>query len=196
MPFRRASRLVAGLVMLVLAATACGEDEPREGPLAKKSESASASPSEPAATAPPVPRATDSEAGRKAFATWFVRALAYANGTNDPKPINAVAASDDKVSCSTCRAYTKFLKDRESKGVTMQPSTFEIRRLFGTGQIGNGVHAYTATVSHPAAVDVQEDGTVVKKYKPSNNFRIEVGLRFHDGAYEVAGWKTTGGTQR
>jgi len=191
-----ATRLVALLATLMVALTACGDDEAPEGPLAKKSESASASPSEAAATAPPVPRATDNEAGRRAFATWFVKALAYGAGTNDPEPINAVAANDAKVSCSTCRAYTKFLKSRASKGITMKPATFKIRRLFGTGQVGNGVYAYSAIVSYPAAADVKEDGTVVKKYKPSNNFLIEVGLRFRDGAYEVAGWKQTGGTQQ
>jgi len=189
-----ATRLVALLATLMVALTACGDDEAPEGPLAKKSESASASPTEAAATAPPVPRATDNEAGRKAFARWFVKALAYGNGTNDPKPINAVAANDDKVSCSTCRAYTKFLKGQESKGITTRPSTFEIRKLFNTGQIGNGVHAYSAIVSHPAAVDVKEDGTVVKKYEASNKYLIEVGIRFRGGAYEIAGWKTTGGT--
>jgi len=181
------------LATLLLIVTACGGDEPKEGPLGKKSESPSASPTEPAATAPPVPRATDNEAGRKAFATWFVKALAYANATNDPKPITAVAANADKVTCSTCRAFATFLEDRERKGITLQPSTFDIQKMFNTGQIENNVIVFDAIVSHPASADVKEDGTVVKKYPPSDNYLIEVGIRFRDGAYEVAGWKTTEG---
>jgi hypothetical protein len=188
-------RLAAGLVALLLSATACGSEEAPEGPLGKKAESPSASPSaSDGPTPPPVPTPTDDEAGRKAFATWFVEAFAYAFATNDADPITDVAATEERVKCSTCTAFAEFLQEREDDGVTLQPSAYVVKKIFPTGKVKD-VHVYTLLTKRPAYADVAEDGTRTNEKPTDNAYPIEVGLRYHDGAYELTGWTAGKGNQ-
>ena len=189
-------RLAASAAALLLAVTACGSEEDTEGPLAKSSESPSASPSATTSTRtpPPVPEATDDEAGRRAFAKWFVEAFAYAFATNDAGPITEVAATEERVKCSTCTAFAEFLQDRQDKGVTLQPSSYVVKKIFPTGKVKD-VHVYTMTTERPAYADVARDGTRTNEKPQDNAYPIEVGLRYHDGAYELTGWTAGKGNQ-
>jgi hypothetical protein len=194
-PLGPRSRLAAGLAAVLLAATGCGSEEAPEGPLAKKPESPSASPSASSApTPPPVPEPTDDEAGRRAFAQWFVQAFAYAFATNDPTPITDVGATEKRVECSTCTAFAEFLEEREAKGLTLQPSEYDVKKVFPTGRVRD-VHIYTLITRRPAYSDVSEDGATSKPYPTDKAYPIEVGLRYHDGAYEITGWTAGKGNQ-
>lgn len=66
--------------------------------------------------------------------------------------------------------------------------------MFETGE-QQGVHVYALIAREPAGKDVQEDGTVVKRYPARQKQLIEVGIRFRDGAYEISGWKVGKGAQ-
>ncbi len=186
--FRLAAVTTALLLGLLTALSGCGEEP--EGPLAKPTSEPSASATsseEPAATPPAVPDASNDEAGRRAFAKWFVEAFAYAFGTNDPSPITEVAATEKRVRCSTCTAFEDFLAEREEKGVTLQPSTYEVKQIFPTSKVKD-VYVYTMLTRRPAYADVAEDGTRTNKNPADKAYPIEVGLRWNDGAYELTGW--------
>jgi hypothetical protein len=174
---------------VLLVTSGCGSGA-KEGPIATgdgddPNPTASASPT---LKAPEVPPATDDEQGRRAFATWFVQALAYANRSNDATPIVQRSIEDPKLSCSVCDSFEKFLADRQAKGISYQPSTYDVKRIFKTGQ-QEGAVIYDLIASEPASRDVKQDGTVVKRYPANARQLIEVGIRFHDGAYEITGWK-------
>jgi hypothetical protein len=180
---------VVALTAALALAAGCGEGEPAEGPLG--GETASASPSESpsaTATAPAVPQArADTRANREAFARWFVDAFAYAFATNDVEPILDVAATEEKVKCSTCEAFADFIGDREAKGLTLQPSEYRVRRVFETGKVGD-VHVLTMITDRPAYANVDEDGTRSGAQPRDKAYPIEVGLRYHQGKYELTGW--------
>jgi hypothetical protein len=181
-------RLGVATGALLLTLTACG-DEPPEGPLGKGGESSS-SPSasaSPTATAPTPPAATDDARGREAFARWFVQAFSYAFATNDAAPINAVAATEKGVECGTCSLFTDYLATRKSDGVTVQPSEYVVKKVFESGR-DKGAAIYTLVTERPAYANVKADGTVVDKHPADKAYLIEVGLRYHDGAYELTGW--------
>ena len=118
LPVIRAA-LIAVLVLLVTSA--CGSEDPPEGPLGKSSESPSESPTAAAPTPPPKPDATDDEAGRKAFANWFVQAFAYAFATNDPTPITEVGATEKRVQCGTCSSFAAYLADARPRAWPSSP---------------------------------------------------------------------------
>lgn len=188
------ARLAGGLSALALAVSACGSEE-SEGPLAEKSESPSSSPSASSSpTPPPLPEATDDEAGRRAFAKWFVEAFAYAFATNDASPITDVAATQKGVECGTCTAFAEYLQERKQEGVTVQPSEYVVKRIFATGKVKD-VTIYTMVTRRPAYANVSEDGTEIDKKATDHAYPIEVGLRYHDGAYEITGWKAGKGRQ-
>jgi hypothetical protein len=187
------TRAVA-VVALLLSVSACGS-EPEEGPLAEQGDGSSPSASAtPTVNPPEAPPATDDEAGRRAFAQWFVQALAYGNRTNDAAPILERAIKDPELSCSVCEDYQAYLADRESHGISYQPSTYAVKRIFKTGQ-QQDVVIYDLIASEPAGRDVKKDGTVVKRYPARRQQLIEVGIRFRDGAYEISGWKVGKGAQ-
>ena len=188
----RAAATAAALTTLLAAATACGSD-PKEGPLADPTASSTPSASATPDVRPPeVPAATDDEKGRRAFATWFVQALAYGNRTNDGGPILDRAIQDRGLHCSVCDDYRDYLAERERKGITYQPSTYRVKRVFKTGA-QQGVVIYDLVASEPAGRDVAEDGSVVKRYPARPKQLIEVGIRYRDGAYEISGWKVGAG---
>jgi hypothetical protein len=188
-------RLAACLSAVLVTASGCGDDETPEGPLAQKSGTSSPSPSASSSPEPPpVPEATDDEAGRRAFARWFVEAFAYAFATNDATPITDVAATEKAVECGTCQAFADYLADREEKGVTLQPSRYVVKKVFATGRVED-VHVYTLVTRRPAYANVSRDGTRTDKQPTDDAYPIEVGLRYHEGAYELTGWKAGEGRQ-
>jgi hypothetical protein len=141
-----------------------------------------------------VPEATDDEAGRRAFARWFVKAFGYAFATNDAGPITDVAATEKAVECSTCTAFADYLEEREDQGLTLQPSTYVVKKVFASGRVGD-VRIYTMITRRPAYATVSEDGETTDKKPTDEAYPIEVGLRYHDGAYEITGWKAGEGRQ-
>ena len=181
---------------LLLCVGGCG-DEADEGPLGASSEKSTETPSASATpddTAPELPPATDNEKGRRAFATWFVQALAYGNRTNDPAPLTEKAIKDPELSCSVCASYETYLRERQADGITYQPSTYEVKQIFRTGK-QQGIYVYDLLVSEPAGRDVKQDGTVEKRYPANPRQLIQVGFRFDDGGYQISGWKVGEGAQ-
>jgi hypothetical protein len=188
-------RAAAVTVAVLIGVPGCGS-EPEEGPLdgAKADAPETTSSAAPREQPPEVPPATDDAKGRRAFAEWFVQALAYGNRTNDPGPIVERAIVDPELSCTVCESYETYLAERESKGITYRPSTYDVKRVFETGR-QQGVHVYDLIAADPGGQDVDEDGTVVKRYPANARQLIEVGIRFTDGAYQISGWKVGRGAQ-
>lgn len=62
---------------------------------------------------------------------------------------NTVAATEERVKCSAYTAFAEFLQDREDKGVTLQPSTYVVKKIFPTGKVKD-VHVYTLITKRPA----------------------------------------------
>jgi hypothetical protein len=176
---------------LLATLTACGSGGTPEGPLAEGSKSASPSAdasTEP--TPPPVPEAAeDTEKGRKAFARWFVSAFAYAFATNDPGPIMDVASQERPVQCDTCAAFAEYLEEREADdGLVVEPSRYEVTKVFNTGRAMEDVWAYTLLTKRPAYANVTEDGEVRDRQEADPSYQIDVGLRWGDDGYEITGW--------
>jgi len=182
---------VALTTALLAALTACGSADDSEGPLADTSRSASPSPSESTGPTPPAAPevAKDTEKARKAFARWFVDAFAYAFATNDPSPIMEVAATKKAVRCATCDAFAEYLEEREADdGLVVEPSTYEIEKLYNTGRAMEDVWVYYAVTNRPAYANVTEDGTVRDRQETDPAYPIEVGLRWGGDRYEITGW--------
>jgi hypothetical protein len=183
------SPLAAVLAGLLLVPTACGEDPP-EGPLGKKSDTpgadASATPSQP--SPPELPQATDDQAGQVAFAKWFTRAFAYSLVTNDSTILSDVG-STGKQKCTTCEDYADFLADRKASGIASTPMSYRVTKVFPTGKVGD-VSVYTMMTVRSPYKNVDSSGRTIVSYPETKAYPIEVGLRYHQGAYELTGWST------
>lgn len=184
-------RLGAALAAVLLVGSACGQEAP-EGPLGSDGTASSSSPSpsasaSPTAAAPAVPAGKDDEAGREAFARWFAEAFGYAFATNDPTPINDVASTEKGVECGTCQLFSDYLAQRKKDDVVVKPSSYRVEQVFASGK-DKGAWIYTLVTARPAYANVKGDGTVVDKHPADGAYLIEVGLRWHDGAYELTGW--------
>lgn len=187
---------VSATTLLLATLGACGSDEEPEGPLAKGSKSASPSAAAKAdPTAPPAPEAgKDTAQAREDFARWFVDAFAYAFATNDVEPIMEVAATEERVRCSTCEAFAEFIDEREAEGITLQPSAYTVKKVFETGKVRD-VRILTLVTDRPAYANVDEDGNRTDPAPRDRTYPIEVGLRWHQGKYELTGWKAGEGNK-
>jgi hypothetical protein len=183
-------RFGTALAAVLLTTLGCGS-EPPEGPIGAASDQASpkaSASSSPAPSVPAVPAATDDAKGREAFARWFAQAFGYAFATNDPKPLKDVASTQAGLECGTCDLFADYLAQRRSDGdVTVQPSRYDVKKVFESGR-DRGAWIYTLITERPAYENVKADGTVVDTHPTDKAYLIEVGLRYHDGAYELTGW--------
>lgn len=183
---------VSATTLLLTTLTACGSEDEPEGPLAEGSKSASPSAEATAEPAPPpVPEAgKDTAQSRKEFVRWFVDAFGYAFATNDAEPIMEVAATEKSVRCGTCEAFEDYLEERESDdGLVVEPSTYEVKDLFLTNALTNGVAVYTVITDRPAYANVTEDGSVRDRQEADPAYPIEVGIRWGGDGYEITGWE-------
>lgn len=183
---------VSATTLLLATLAACGSEEKPEGPLSEGSKSASPSAAAKAeATPPPVPEAPkDTAKAREEFVRWFVDAFGYAFATNDAEPITEVAATEKSVQCGTCQAFEDYLEERESDaGLVVEPSVYEVKNMFLTNALTNGVYVYTVITDRPAYANVTEDGTVRDRQKADPAYPIDVGIRWSGDGYEITGWQ-------
>jgi hypothetical protein len=172
---------------LLLTASACGSD-PKEGPLAKKSDDPTASAS-PEAAPPAKPAMTDDAAGRRTFAHYVLDALTYAYETNDPSPITDVAADTATQHCRMCATFADYLANQKAKGQTLAGSSYPVKKIFDTGQVAKGVWVLDVVSDAPAYAQVDAAGTTIKHFPPQKGYVIEVGMTYDDGSYRLTGWK-------
>jgi hypothetical protein len=186
-------RLAASLTVVLYAASGCGA-QAKEGPLGTQKSNQGATAADPSATPtatpdpPTVPTASNDKQGRIAFATYVIKALEYAQATNDPAPVKAVAMKGGASDCGTCEAYYKYLAGQQAKGQVRKPATLPIVKVYDQGQVQQGLSVVDVIVNRPALADVDEAGTRHSPQPAIKGYLYELGLQFDHGAWRLTGW--------
>jgi hypothetical protein len=183
--------VASALTGLLLTASACGGDA-KESPVAVKDEPSATATAAPTAKPPAQPSTSNDAQGRQQFARYVTNALTYAYATNDAAPIEAVAADTATQHCKACSSFSDYLADQKAKGQTLAGSTFPIRKILDTGQVGKGIWVLDVVTDPPAYTQVDASGKTIKRFPAEKGFVIEIGMTYDHGSYRLTGWKTGG----
>jgi hypothetical protein len=139
---------------------------------------------------PAVPsHASDTERNRRAFATYVVSAYQHAIRTNDAGPLTAVAASDPDVRCVLCEGFADESRRLAGQDRYVPDLQITVDRVFLADRLDHGVLEYFVSTHASRAVERSRAGRAGRTYPANDSLVFDVGLRWHDGAYELTGLK-------
>lgn len=198
---RRALRSAACLALLGSLA-ACSA-EATTGPTERPSPSIGATPTpapasepdtsgvnpakEPASAVPPAAR--DTERNRRAFAAYVVKAYQHGIRTNDAAPIMAVAAPQKEVRCVLCEGFAEESLELAQQNRYVPGLRITVDRVFFVDRLDHGVLEYYVDTHAGRATEMSRTGKPGKVYAADDSLVFDVGLRWHDGAYQLTGLK-------
>ncbi len=174
---------------VLLVTSACGSSDDEEGPLAVGGDPTPSASASPAAQAPTPPEAGNDKQGRHAFARYVVEALSYAYATNDPGPINEVAADTATQQCQMCATFTDHLAEQKSRGQSLVGSRYPVASILDTGEVAPGIWVVDVVSDTPAYREVDADGKTLRRYPAQKGYVVEIGMTFNKGSYQLTGWK-------